>query len=87
MTAGSALSLASLDEALRRRLWLSCRAVPGLNFERWRYDHADLLMKWDEFGNSESKVGWVLAYSVALEDGGADHIDNLRAVTHTTLKS
>jgi hypothetical protein len=81
MSGQNAVSLASLDEDLRRSLWLTCRAVPGLNAERWRYDHADLLMKWDEYGNRGSKVGWQLSYIVTPADGGEDHIDNLRAVS------
>jgi hypothetical protein len=85
MTAGNALAMAIVDENLRLDFWLACRAVPGLNAERWRYDHAGLLMKWDEFGNSTSKVGWQLAYIVAPAAGGADHEDNLRAVSFASL--
>ena len=40
-----------------------------------------MLMKWEDYGNRKSTVGWQLAYIVALDDGGTDHIDNLRAVS------
>jgi hypothetical protein len=38
-------------------------------------------MKWEEYGNRGSKVGWQLSYIVTPADGGEDHIDNLRAVS------
>lgn len=87
MAAGNALVLAAADESLRLGLWQACRAVPSLDAKRWRYDHAGLLMRWDEFGNGDSKVGWQLGYVVALADGGADHVDNLRAASYTALQS
>jgi len=85
----NALATASVEEDTRHKLWLACRAVPGLDAERWRYDHAGLLMKWDEFDSNTSKVGWHLAYNlayiVAPADGGADHNDNLQAVSFAAL--
>jgi hypothetical protein len=69
------------DAATLLGLWQACRSIPGLNEQRWRYDHAELLMKWEDYGNRKSNVGWQVAYIVALEDGGADHVDNLRAVS------
>jgi hypothetical protein len=80
MVTESALLLVSQDAESRRALWNASGVIPGLNAERWRYDHARLLMKWDEYGNRASKVGWEISYVVAPAQGGADHIDNLHAV-------
>ncbi len=74
------LSIASEDEALRRHIWNRSHEVPWLRPERFRCDHADRLMKWEEYGNRASKVGWGLAYLHAPTDSGADHVDNLHAV-------
>ena len=71
----------TLEEAALLGLWRSCCSIPRLNEQRWRYDHAEMLMKWEDYGNRKSTVGWQLAYIVALDDGGTDHIDNLRAVS------
>lgn len=87
MVLEDALSVASQDEAVRRVVWNRCREVPGLKFERWRCDHADRLMKWEEHGNRASKVGWALAYVKALSEDGADHHDNLHAVAFGEIRT
>jgi len=66
------------DEATLRAVWRKADLVEMMHPDIWRYDTRVKLMKFSEYGNTESKYGWEVDHIKPVSKGGTDDLDNLQ---------
>ena len=59
-------------------VWKKGRRISGLQPTIWRNDDFDTRIKYDEYGNRDSKYGWEIDHIKPAKDGGNDELSNLR---------
>ena len=63
-------------------VWKKGKAIDGYDSDVWRHDDFGKVMKYDEYGNRESKYGWEKDHIIPKEDGGTDDLKNLRPLNY-----
>lgn len=63
----------------RKKVWNKAAEMLGHPPDTWRKDHTGRPMNWQEYMNPECNNGWKIVHITAIEDGGTDEPDNLRA--------
>jgi 5-methylcytosine-specific restriction endonuclease McrA len=66
------------EDATIIRVWEKGRPIPGYNSGDWRHDMCGAVMKFSEYGNTDSKHGWEIDHIRPVSKGGTDSIDNLQ---------
>ena len=62
---------------LKLQVWRKGRIIPGYNAAVWRRDQCGAAIKYDEYGNRNSKHGWEIHHVIPDSDGGSERIENL----------
>ena len=86
MTTNLPLSII-LEEDHLRRIWAKGRIIPDFDPNEWRWDHAGRVMRFNDYGNRQSKFGWEKGHVIADALGGADDVVNLRPENWLTNSS
>ena len=64
MTTNLPLSII-LEEDHLRRIWAKGRIIPDFDPNEWRWDHAGRVMRFNDYGNRQSKFGWEKGHIIA----------------------
>ncbi len=59
-------------------IWNKAVIVPGVNPTIRRKDICGAWIDWTAYGNRQSSVGWEVDHAIAIANGGAHHINNVR---------
>ena len=59
-------------------IWNKGRVIEGLDPKVWRMDCFGNFIKWDEYGNRNSRFGWEHDHILPVSWNGSDRLDNLR---------
>jgi len=68
------------SESIRLEVWNKGYPIPNYPEDIWRVDKYGSVIQYAEYGNRDSKFGWVIDRIVSLEDGGSDALNNLYPV-------
>ena len=66
-----------INETLLYAVWQKGHPIPGSPAE-YRRDDFGYLMRFQDYGNRNSAVGWEVDHIVPKSSGGSDHLSNLR---------
>jgi 5-methylcytosine-specific restriction endonuclease McrA len=74
--------LASLlsEDPRKQTAWNKAHIVPGYDPRHVRRDDFGNFIQWDQHGNRNSNTGWEIDHRRPTLLGGADTLDNLRAL-------
>jgi hypothetical protein len=59
-------------------VWLTGRLIEGFESATWRHDMCGQPMKYEHYGDTNSKHGWGVAHIKPVWKGGTDDLSNLR---------
>lgn len=59
-------------------VWQRGREISGYDARIWRHDKCGKVMKFEDYGNTNSKHGWEVDHIKPVAKGGTDSIDNLQ---------
>jgi hypothetical protein len=68
----------AFTEREKVEVWMRGRFHYSLNPADWRYDDADNLICWDDYGKANATHGWEIDHIVPLSRGGTNALSNLR---------
>ena len=68
----------AFPSATVKAVWHNGRTVPGKDAAVWRLDACGAFMKFDDYGDTSSDVGWEIDHIKPVAEGGTDDIDNLQ---------
>ncbi len=60
-----------------QEVWNKAKKVEGEDSAIYRKDYAGAWIKFDEYGNTESTLGWEIDHRNPVSKGGADNLSNL----------
>lgn len=66
------------DRATIDIVWNKAKIITGYNANIYRKDACGAWIKYDEYGNIESKMGWEIDHIVPVALSGSDEIGNLQ---------
>jgi hypothetical protein len=59
-------------------VWMKGRAIEGSHSDTWRLDNSGYLMKFSDYGDTESMYGWEVDHDRPVAEGGSDDLSNLQ---------
>jgi len=59
-------------------VWQKGRAIEGYDAKVWRYDSCGKVMKFSEYGNTNSENGWEVDHIKPVAKSGTDDLSNLQ---------
>ncbi len=62
------------------KVWRKARTSFGFDPDFYRFDENNALIKYSEYGNSESTFGWQISHIRPLIKGGTNDLYNLHAL-------
>ena len=65
------------DHATLSAVWAKGHRVKGQDSDQWRKDDCAAWIRWEQYGNRNSKRGWEVHHVVPQADGGSDELENL----------
>ncbi len=65
-----------------QQVWQKGRIVSGYDLAKYRQDECTAWMQWEEYGNTNSTLGWQVDHIVAVSNQGTDNLANLRPLQH-----
>ncbi len=67
---------ADLDRQIM--VWVKAAAISGRDYTVWRKDSYGNIIRFNAYGDVNSKFGWEIDHIVPKAEGGSDDIDNLQ---------
>lgn len=61
-------------------VWLNAVPVEGRDGRLWRQDACGAVMRWADYGNTQSPYGWEVDHITPVALGGTDDLSNLQAL-------
>ncbi len=68
----------SFDQAQVKAVWSKGSVINGYDPAIWRYDICGAVMKYSDYGNTNSKHGWEIDHIKPVAKGGSDDLANLQ---------
>lgn len=72
------------DKELILAVWNKGKIIPGYSKDEWRHDDYGNVIRYNDYGNRDSKYGWEKDHIISVASGGRDHIDNYRPLQWQT---
>ncbi len=89
---GRGIGSGLLGEERKRAAWSRCRALTvwekiPLGYGDFRVDDYGNIIRWEDYGNTNSEYGWEIDHIHPSALGGSDRYANLRALHFRTNRS
>jgi 5-methylcytosine-specific restriction endonuclease McrA len=68
----------AFDQTMIKAVWNKGRTIPNYDSNVWRHDICGAVMKFSEYGNTNSKYGWEIDHMKPVSLGGSDDLSNLQ---------
>lgn len=75
------------DNATLNLVWGKGIPIPNFDDSIWRHDSFGYVMKYTEYGNTNSQYGWEVDHIQRVADGGGDELSNLRPLSWEANRS
>jgi 5-methylcytosine-specific restriction endonuclease McrA len=60
------------------QVWNKGRPIPGYDRDVWRHDTYGSVMRFQDYGNTDSEYGWEIDHIYPVAQGGSDDLSNLQ---------
>ena len=72
--------MANFSERQKNHCWEKAPKRSTLNKNEYRFGAAGALIKYDDYGDEDSKFGWNIDHKIPTSAGGDDEDSNIRAM-------
>ena len=71
----------SHEELHKRSVWNKGHVIVTFDASTWRHDQYGNVMRYEDYGNRDSKYGWEIDHITPLSLGGSNDLANLRPLS------
>lgn len=68
----------NFTESEKYQVWLKASTLINVDASIWRVDACGALIKFSDYGNTNSKYGWEIDHKNPVSNGGSDDLWNLQ---------